>query len=235
MPNVLYYETEVLDDEKPTFTRTTTKNSHLRSIFSQISEKEKLKYITKSMKKWHEFLKSNPKIVENQIPTLRLLLYRNEDVILYFSSIGLPQRPPINSFLLFNNEQEETGSKESWSNLSQTQRHEYSQQLVELKTEYYQKLVEFVDHILPSDYVKYEFFRNVKYAIKDYELATKSEIVDKETGQLKLTEYYIRKMAKNNDMNQFNLIKERLLSTKLTNEQKNLIEQLSELLYKYVE
>jgi predicted acetyltransferase len=83
--------------------------------------------------------------------------------------------------------------------------------------------------------MRHEFFRNVKYAIKDYELATKSQIVDKDTGQFKLTEHYIKKMAMGNDMVQLNILKERLLSTKLTNQQKNLIEQLTQLLYKYVE
>jgi hypothetical protein len=125
-------------------------------------------------------------------------------------------------------------SSQSWSDLSQTERYEYSQQLIELKNEYYQKFVEFVDQYLPNDYMKYEFFRNVKYAIKDYELATKNEIIDKNTGQLKLTDY-TKKIQMNNDKNQFNKIKQRLLSTKLTNEQKNLVEDLTQLLYKYIE
>ena len=236
MPNVLYYETGVSDSEKPTFTKAMTKNSYLRSLFNQLNETEKLKYILKSIKKWNEFLSSNPNIIENQIPTLHLLLSnRNDDILLYYSSIGLPPRPPINSYLLYNHEKYETNSEQSWSNLSQIQRNEYSQQLIVLKSEYYEKLIEFVDHTLPSDHLRYEFFRNVKYAIKDYELATKGEIIDKDTGQFKLTEYYIKQMAKNNDVNQFNIVKERLLSTRLTHEQKDLIEQLSQLLYKYVE
>jgi len=126
-------------------------------------------------------------------------------------------------------------SSQSWTDLSQTEKHEYSQQLVELKHEYYEKLVQFVENHLPTDYIRYEFFRNVKYAIKDYELATKSEIIDKNTGKFKFMEYYTKKKEINNDMNQFNQIKNRLLSTKLTNEQKNLVEELTQLLFKHIE
>ena len=235
MPNVLYYEAEVLDDEKPTFEKAMTKNSYMRSLFNQLNEQEKLKHITKSVKRWKDFLSSNPDIIENEIPTLHLLLYKNEDVILYFSSIGFPQRPPINCYLFYNQEKQGMGSQESWSKLSETQKLKYAQRLAELKNEYHQKLVEFVDQTLPSDYMRHEFFRNVKYAVKDYESATKSQIVDKDTGQFKLTEHYIKKIAMDNDMNQLNIIKERLLSTQLTNQQKILIEQLTQLLYKYIE
>ncbi|CAF1054555.1 unnamed protein product [Rotaria sp. Silwood1] len=235
MPNTIYYETNVLDKDKPTFTKAMTKNAYMRSIFNQLDENEKLKYISKSIKKWNEFLESNANIIENQIATLHLLLYKNEDIILYFTSIGLPPRPPINSYLLFNHEKEEIGSQQSWTDLSQTQRNEYAQQLIELKNEYYEKLVEFVDQILPSDYMRYEFFRNVKYAIKDYELASKSEIIDKSTGRFKLIESHLQKMMKTNDINQFNQIKQRLLSTQLTNEQKHLVEELTQLLYKYIQ
>jgi hypothetical protein len=234
LPNLLYYETAVSDKEKPTFTRLMTKNAYIRSMFNQLNEDERLKYILLSVEKWNQFLQLNPNIIQNQIPTLHLLLTRNEDIILYFSSIGLPQRPPINSYLLYNIERDQMDSSQSWSDLSQTERYEYSQQLIELKNEYYQKFVEFVDQYLPNDYMKYEFFRNVKYAIKDYELATKNEIIDKNTGQLKLTDY-TKKIQMNNDKNQFNKIKQRLLSTKLTNEQKNLVEDLTQLLYKYIE
>ncbi|CAF2582547.1 unnamed protein product [Rotaria sp. Silwood2] len=235
MPSTLYYETNISDKDKPTFTKAMTKNAYMRSLFNQLDENEKLKYISKSIKKWNEFLESNSNIIENQIPTLHLLLCKNEDIILFFSSIGLPQRPPINSYLLYNHEKEETGSQQSWTDLSQTQRNEYAQQLMELKNQYYEKLVEFVDQNLPSDYMRYEFFRNVKYAIKDYELASKSEIIDKNTGRFKLLESHLQKMMKANDMNQFNQIKQRLLSTRLTNEQKHLVEELSQVLYKYIQ
>jgi hypothetical protein len=46
-----------------------------------------------------------------------------------------------------------------------------------------QKLVESVDHILASDHMRYEFFRNIKYAIKD-------RIMDN-TVQLIIPQYYI--------------------------------------------
>jgi len=234
MPSVIYYETGVPNNDKPTFTRKVTKNTYIRSLFNQLDDNERLKYILKSIKKWNGLLNSNPNIIENQIPTLHLLLSRNEDIVLYFSSIGLPQRPPVNGLFLFNYEKEEIGSEKSWSDLSEIEKNEYSQQLAELKTEYYQKLTEFVDHILPSDYMRYEFFRNVKYGIRDYELATKSEITDKVTGHIKLKEYYIQKKAMYHDMNQFNQIKQSLLSTGLTKEQEKLIEDLSQLLFKYM-
>lgn len=235
MPNFLYYDNDVSQDEKPTFTRIMTKNAYIRSIFNQLNEEERLKYILLSIEKWNKFLQLNPNIIENEIPTLHLLLTKNEDIILYYSSIGLPQRPPINSYLLYNLEKEQIDSSQSWTDLSQTERHEYSQQLIELKNEYYQKLVEFVEQSLSTDYMKYEFFRNVKYAIKDYELATKSEIVDKNTGQLNFAQYYMKKIQMNNDISQFNQIKQRLLSTKLTKEQKTLVEELTQLLYKFIE
>ncbi|UJR31046.1 hypothetical protein I4U23_018556 [Adineta vaga] len=226
MPNVLYYENAVSNDDKPTFTRTMTKNSYMKSIFSQLDDKERLKYVTKSIKKWNEFLEENPLIIEYLIPTLHLLLTRQEDIMLYFSSIDLPPRPPINSYLYFNLEKEETGSRQSWSDLSPTQKTEYAEQLTARKNEYYQKLTHFVDDILPSDYMRYEFFRNIKYAIKDYELATKSEILDKQTGQIKWHEYYMQKLSLQNQQNQINHIKEKLLATGLTTEQKDLVDEL---------
>lgn len=235
MPSVIYYQTSVPESEKPTFTKTTRKNAYIRSVYNQLSDDEKTQYILQSISKWNEFLHLNPNIVINLIPTLHILLYKNEDILLYFISIGLPARPPINSYLLYNNEKEEIGSQQAWSELSQSQRSEYSQHLIELKNEYYEKLVEFVDHTLLSDYMRYEFFRNIKYAIKDYEAATKIEICDKNTGQLKLIESNIQKLAKTQDMNQFTEIKQRLLSTPLTYEQRHLIEELSHLLYKYLQ
>ncbi|CAF1213402.1 unnamed protein product [Adineta steineri] len=234
MPNALYYETAISNDEKPAFTKAMTKNAYMRTLFNQLNDEERLTYILKSIKKWNEFLHFNPNVIENLIPTLHLLLAKNEDIILYFQSMGLPPRPPINSYLFFNHEKEEIGSRQSWSDLSSIQKTEYAQQLAEIKNEYYQKLVEFVDQILASDYMRYEFFRNVKYAVKDYELAAKCEITDKNTGQLKLIEYYMLKNEMTNNLNQFNQIREKLLSTQLTNEQKNLVEDLSQLLYKYI-
>jgi hypothetical protein len=234
MPSTLYYENDVSNAEKPTFTRTMTKNAYVRSLYIQLNDDERLKYINKSIKKWNEFLHSNPNIIENQIPTLHLLLARNEDIVLYFYSIGLPQRPPINSYLLYLGK-DDSDSSEAWANLSQKERNEYSQQLVELKTEYYQNLVQFIEQNLTTDYMRNEFLRNVKYAVKDYELAVKNEIIDINSATWKFLEGYKKKMGMNNVMNQFNQIKQRLLATNLSNEQKNLVEELTELLYKSID
>lgn len=235
MPSTLYYENDVSNDEKPTFTRTMTKNAYVRSLYIQLNDDERLKYINKSIKKWNEFLQSNPNIIENQIPTLHLLLARNEDIVLYFYSIGLPQRPPINSYLLYHLGKDDSDSSEAWTNLSQKERNEYSQQLVELKTEYYQNLVQFIEQNLTTDYMRNEFLRNVKYAVKDYELAVKNEIIDINSATWKFLEGYKKKMGMNNVMNQFNQIKQRLLATNLSNEQKNLVEELTELLNKSID
>ena len=235
LPASLYYENEVSEDKKPTFTRTMTKNAYIRSLFQELDDETRLKYISKAVRKWNEFLQSNPDIIEKQIPTLHLLLTRNEDMILYFSSIGLPQRPPINSYLLFNLGKDESSSSQVWSDLSQNKRTEYAQQLVELKNEYYQKLVQFVEQTLTSDHLRYEFFRNVKYAIKDCEIAMKIEVIEKNTDQWKFWEFLTKKTDITQDINQFNQIKEKLFATNLTNEQKNLVEELTQLLYKYIE
>jgi len=126
----------------------------MRTLYNRLNEDERLKYILQSIENWNEFLQSNPNIIENQIPTLHLLLSTNEDIVLYFTSIGLPQRPPNNSYLLYYLEKYEPNSLQSWTDLSQTERNEYSQQLIELKIEYYQKFVQFVDEILTTDYMK---------------------------------------------------------------------------------
>jgi hypothetical protein len=234
LSNVLYYEKNV--SEKATFSNAMTKNAYIHSIFNHLSEKERIKYILKTIKKWNEFLDSNPNIIENQIPTLHLLLEKSDDILLYFTSLGLSPRSPINRLLFYNHEKEETGSQQYWSDLSQTKKDEYGQRLCDLKNEYYQKLVEFVDHILQSDYMIYEFFLNIKYAIKDYDLAIKDHIIDKKYWTIK---YYLilytTKKAINNDINQLNQIKQRFLSTELTNEQRNLVEELTHLLYKCIE
>jgi hypothetical protein len=235
MPNVLYYENDVPDDEKPTFTRVTAKNTYIRSIFNELDEKKRIEFMLKSIQKWNEFLAANPLIITNRIPTLHLLLPKNEDICLYFASLGLPERPPFNPYLYYNHAKEEIGSQESWTELSPREKSSFSQRLEKLKNEYYEKFVEFVDYVLPSDYMRYEFFRNVKYAIKDYESATKSQITEKHTGEFELTKYYIRRMGINKDVNQFNQIKQKLLSTTLTDEQKDLVEQLNQLLSKLIQ
>ncbi|CAF1371382.1 unnamed protein product [Adineta ricciae] len=237
MPHAIYYETAVSDDDKPTFTRTMTKNSYMKSIFAQLNDEERLKYVTKSIEQWNEFLDEHPPIVEYLIPTLHLLLTRQEDMLIYFSSIGLPVRPPINSYLYYNHEKEEIGSQQTWSDLSADQKTEYTQQLNAMKHDYYEKLVDFIDNILPSDYMRYEFFRNIKYAVKDYELATKSEIVDKQTGQIQLHAYYLRKIHMQNQQEQqeqITQIKEKLFATGLTDEQKDLVEELTQVYCRYL-
>jgi len=118
---------------------------------------------------------------------LHLLLRQSNDIHLYFTSLGLSLCPPIDRLLFYNHGKEETGSQQYWSDLSQTEKDEYRQRLCDLKNEYYQKLVEFVDHVLPLDYMIYEFFLNIKYAIKDYQLAIKDHIIDKNTEQLNIT------------------------------------------------
>jgi len=151
----------------------------------------------------------------------------------YFSSIGLPSRPPISANLLFSNEREKTNSQQNWADLSQTTKDEYIKRLSKLKNEYHQKFIEFVEKILPSDYMRLEFFRNVKYATKDYELFTKDRINDE--GQLKITQYLTSKKKENNDINEFDRIKQQLLATQLNNEQKKLVEKLGQLMNKYIE
>ncbi|CAF3345259.1 unnamed protein product [Rotaria socialis] len=235
IPSVLYYETNVSDNDKPTFTRTMTKNAYIRSMFNQIDESERIKYILKSVKKWSEFLQSNPSIIENQIATLHLLLVKNEDIVAYFSAVGLPQRPPTTSYLLYNYERVEAGSQTSWTDLSPTQRDDYTQRLIDLKNDYYQKLIHFVDNVLPSNHMRYEFFRNVKFAMKDYELANRYRTSENITEPMNFVESYLQKISKSNDINQFNQIKAQLLATELTNEQKQLIEDLTELMHKHMQ
>ncbi|CAF1055585.1 unnamed protein product [Rotaria magnacalcarata] len=235
MPSVLHYETNVSDNDKPTFTRTMTKNAYIRSMFNQIDETERIKYILKSVKKWNEFLQSNPSIIETQIPTLHLLLVKNEDIVAYFSAIGLPQRPPTTSYLLYNYERVETGSKKSWADLSPTQRDDYTQRLIDLKNDYYQKLIHFVDNVLPSNHMRYEFFRNVKFAMKDYELANRYRTSENIIEPMNFVESYLQKISKSQDIDQFNQIKAQLLATELTNEQKHLIEDLTEIMQKHIQ
>ena len=242
-PGALYYEKKFSGDEKPIFTNTQAKNTYIRSLFNQLSEKKRHKFILKSTKKWEEFLQSNPTIVENQIPTLHLLLTKNDDMHYYFSSLGLPPRPPISALYLYNNEREQTGSSQYWADLSQTTKDDYIKRLSKLKNEYHQKFLEFVEKTLPSDYIRLEFFRQIKHAAKDYELATKDRINDKDDGQLKITQYLTPKKkapppattTNNNDTNEFDRIKQQLLSTQLSNEQKKLVERLGQIMNKYIE
>jgi len=50
-PNILYYEKKIPEDEKPTFVNSLAKNSYIRSLFNQLSEKKRHKFILKSTKK----------------------------------------------------------------------------------------------------------------------------------------------------------------------------------------
>lgn len=235
-PNVLYYEKKVSDDDKPTFLNSLAKNAYIRSLFNDVSEKKRHKFILKSTKKWEEYLEANPTITENQIPTLHLLLTKQDDIHYYFSSLGLPSRPPATALLLFNNERQQTGPQKNWADLNQTTKDEYIKRLAKIKNEYHAKFIEFVDKTLPSDYIRFEFFRNVKYAAKDYETFTKDRaIISPDEGQSKITQYLKPKSQGTTDMNEFDRIKQQLLSTQLNNEQKKLVEKLGQLMNKYIE
>ncbi len=231
-PSVLYYENKVPDDEKPIFTNTFHKNTYIRSVFNQISEKKRHKFILKSIKKWEEYLQSNPTIIENQIPTLHLLLPKQDDMHYYFSSLGLPVRPPLSANLLFSNERQENDSQQNWADLSQASKDEYIKRLSKIKNEYRQKFLEFVDKTLPSDYIRLEFFRTIKFAAKDYDSFTKDR---RDEGQLKITQYLKPKKKEQNDVNEFDRIQQQLLATQLNKEQKTLVERLGQLMNKYIE
>lgn len=69
--------------------------------------------------------------------------------------------------------------------------------------------MEIVDHILSTDYRRYEFLFTIKYALKYH-------VIDKDTEQLINSQYYLQKKAIKNDINQLNQIKQRLLWTELT-------------------
>ncbi|UJR15620.1 hypothetical protein I4U23_002556 [Adineta vaga] len=233
-PSVLYYENKVSDDDKPTFSNTTAKNTYIRSVFNQLSEKKRHKFILKSTKHWEEYLELNPAVTENQIPTLHLLLSKQDDMHYYFTSLGLPARPPTSALYLYGNEKQRTGSQQNWADLSQTTKDDYIKRLTKIKSEYHQNLIEFVEKTLPSDYYRLEFFRNIKFASKDYEVATKDRVSDKDEGQLKITQYLKpKKSVDNNETNEFDRIKQQLLATQLTNEQKKLVDRLGQLMKKY--
>ncbi|CAF5106090.1 unnamed protein product, partial [Rotaria sp. Silwood1] len=163
-PNVLYYEKKFSDNEKPTFVNSMAKNTYMRSLFNQLSEKKRHKFILKATTKWQEYLELYPTITEQQIPTIHLLLGKNDDIHYYFSSLGLPARPPTTALQLYNNERQQTDSQQHWADLSQTTKDEYIKRLSKLKHEYHQQFIDFVEKTLPSDYIRLEFFRNIKYA-----------------------------------------------------------------------
>lgn len=235
-PDLIYYEKKVPEDERPTFANSTARNTYTRTLFNKLNEKKRHKFILKAIKKWHEYLETHSSVVENQIPTLHLMLTKNDDIHFYFTSLGLPERPPVSSFLLFNNERQQTDSQQNWSDLPQTTKDEYVKRLSKLKHEYNQKFIEFVETALTSDYMRLEFFRNIKHAAKDYEIAVKDRNDDKDDGQLKITQYLVKKHPVETDpTNEFDRIKQELLSTKLSEEQKKLVERLGLIMHKYID
>ena len=235
-PGILYYEKKVPEDERPTFSNTLQKLAHIRSVFNQISEKKRHKFILKSTKKWEEFLQAHPSIVEDQIPTLHLLLPKLDDIHYYFSTLGLPSRPPISANFLFSNERQPNSSQQNWADLSQSSKDEYIKRLSKMKNEYRVNFLEFVEKTLPSDYIRLEFFRNVKLAAKDYDSFTKDRVQERDEGQSKITQYLTPKnKPPQNDANEFDRIKQQLLATQLNSEQKKLVERLGQVMNKYIE
>ncbi|CAF2108768.1 unnamed protein product [Rotaria magnacalcarata] len=234
-PDVLYYEKKNSDDDQLTFINTTAKNTYIRTIFNQLSEKKKHKFVLKSTKKWEEFLQSHPTVVENQIPTLHLLLAKKDYIHYYFTSLGLPERPPTSALFLFNHERQETDSQQNWTDLSQSTKDEFIKRLSKIKLDYHQNFLEFVEKTLPSDYVRLEFFRNIKHAAKDYETAVKDRVDAKDDGQLKITQYLVKKqIIEVTPVSEFDRIKQQLLNTDLTDEQRKLVRRLGIIMHKNI-
>lgn len=233
-PDTLYFEKKhPEEDDKPTFLNASAKNAYIRATFRELKEKKQHKLILKSTRKWETFLEENPAIVEQQIPTLHLLLSKQDDIYFYFSSLGLPVRPPNSALLLFNNERQD---QQNWADLPQTTKDEYIKRLGKIKNDYHQAFVQFVEKTLPNDYMRLEFFRNVKQAPKDYETSTKDRPVHElDEGQLKITQYLKPRSQLNPSTNEFDRIKQQLLATSLSNEQKKLVEKLGDLMDKFRE
>lgn len=232
-PNELYYETKVPDDDKPTFDSGRAQKSYKRSLFNQLSEKKRKKFIFKGVDLWQEYLRDHPTIAEQQTPTLHLLLGRNEDILFYFVSLGLPARPPSSSLVLYSHERERLGGEEYWADLPQKTKDEYGRNLIKVKNDYNTKFVDFVENTLPSDYMRLEFFRHVKYAAKDYAVATKGHAPkdDVDVGQMKITQFLVKKTT---GTSEFDRIKQQLLATDLTNEQKKLVDRLGQVMNRFV-
>lgn len=232
-PSSLYYEEEILEKEKPTFSHASTKHAYIRSLFNQAPDEKRVEYILKSVEKLKEYLQVNPSIVARGIPTLHHLLGTKKDIHLYFSSLGLPTRPPSNRLVFYNHEKEETGSQLSWAKLPQSEKEEYGDRLSELKKNYYEKLIEFIDETLASDYMQQELFRYVKHAMKDNDSARKLSNMAKAKQQI--TDHLQQQMMIKNKIGQFHQIKEKLLSTPLTFEQQDLLTQLTDLVDSLIE
>lgn len=233
-PSEIYYEKKVSADEKPTFSNSTARNNHLRALFNKLSEKKRKKFVLKAAEKWLEFLEANPSVSERKVPTLHLLLNRNQDILTYFSSLGLPSRPPISAFNLYNSEREQNSTTVAWNDLPQTTKDELIKRVGKLKSDFNENLKTFVEQTLPSDYLRFEFFRNVKTAAKDYQTATKNRQEEKvDDGQLKITKYLRKKNSTQiSSKEEFQQIYQKLLATKLNNEQKSLIERLAAIINK---
>jgi cell fate (sporulation/competence/biofilm development) regulator YmcA (YheA/YmcA/DUF963 family) len=235
MPCVLYYDECVLEREKPSFSNALTRNGHIRAIFNQLTDEEKIPYLLQSVDAWKHFLQNEPDIVKQQIPTLHLLFGRIDDVMLYFRHLGFPTRPPANRLVFFNQQRDENAINQTWHQLSPQEKAAYGERLTEIKRQYYQQLIDFVEQTLTSDYMRYELFRNVKFAIKDYQLASKDPNLEKTTRRTCATNFYRYRMALKNDLSQFHQIKAKLFSTPLSDEQRDLLEQMSDLVKTMIE
>lgn len=216
-PSILYYEENIPESDRPEFNNANSRTGYIRTLFNDLNENERLYYICKSVEKWEDFLKRNPSIIENQIPTLHLLLGKHDDIELYFYSLGLPTRPATNRLVFFQYERSQLGTKSLWSDLTETEKDQYGERLKEIKKEYHENLLDFVDDHLQDEYLRGEFFRNCRYAVKDYETAHR-EIYG--TNQ--------KPSATNKNLRRFETIKCKLLSSPLNNEQKLLISQMSD-------
>ena len=227
MPSYLYYEEEVLEADKPTFTHASTKQAHIRSVFNEADDEKRIQYILKSVEKLKEFLQEHPSVVKRSIPTLYHLLGKTGDIVQYFISLGLPTRPPTNRMILYNHEKGQDSSQTSWAELPRPEKERYGDRLLAWKKDYYEKLVEFVDDILPNEYVREELFRYVKNALKDYTFATQDKVLAKHLRRQQVTSHFLQQMSLKNKMDQFHQIEAKLLSTSLTLEQKDLLAQLT--------
>ena len=229
-PSEIYYEKKV--DEKPVFSNTMARNTYVRTLFKNLSEKKRKKLVLKATDRWREYLQANRSIVDEQIPTLHIVLTRNEETLHYFQSLGLPARPPISALILHNHEREQSGSQQYWADLPQPAKDEMIKRVHKMKSDYHAQLVEFVEKVLPSDYLRAEFFRHVKYASKDYE-ATTGKVDDK---QLKITQYLKKKtQVAESKSEQFDRIARQLIGTNLNNEQKSLVDKLSKLMRQLID
>ena len=232
-PSFLYYEENVPRSERLEFQNANAKNGDIRSLLNQLDEKCRLSYICRSVEKWMKYLESNPNIVEQSIPTLHLLLKKSDDIIAYFTSLGLPVRPPRNALVFFHRKCQKENSKRTWADLTQLEKEEYVATIAKIKAEYFRQFQNFLDNIISDEYLRNEFFRNVDYAMKDYELAQKECHTDQdhETPPIKVEHL----LAIKTDASHFEKIKTKLLGTSLTDEQTQLVEKMSKIVGTIIE